>query len=39
LPLALLAVFAVTLTVMIPDNAQDFGGVKIEKANYSTYAS
>jgi hypothetical protein len=37
LPLALLAVFAVTLTVMTPANAQDFNGASIEKANYATY--
>jgi len=37
LPLALLAVFAVTLTVMTPANAQDFRGASIEKANYATY--
>jgi len=37
LPLALLAVFAVSLTVMTPANAQDFSGASIEKANYATY--
>ena len=37
LPLALLAVFAVTLTIMTPANAQDFSGASVEKANYETY--
>ncbi len=37
LPLALLAVFAVTLTVMTPANAQDFRGLSVEKASYATY--
>ncbi len=37
LPLALLAVFAVTLTVMTPASAQDFSGASVEKANYATY--
>jgi hypothetical protein len=37
LHLALLGVFAVTLTVMTPANAQDFSGASIEKANYATY--
>ena len=36
-PLALLAVFAVTLTVMTPANAQDFSGPSIEQASYATY--
>ena len=37
LPLALLAVFAVSLTVMTPANAQDFSGASVEKASYATY--
>jgi hypothetical protein len=37
LPLALLAVFAVTLTVITPANAQEFSGASIEKTNYATY--
>ena len=35
-PWALLAVFAVTLTVMTPANAQDFSGASIEKDGYGT---
>ena len=35
--LALLAVFAVTLTVMTPANAHDFNVASIEKTNYATY--
>ena len=34
---ALLAVFAVTLTIMTPANAKDFSGASVEKASYATY--
>ena len=37
LPLAILAVFAVTLTAIAPANAEDFSGATIEKASYATY--
>lgn len=37
LPLALLAAFAVTLTVVTPASAQDFTGASIQKASYATY--
>ena len=37
LPLVLLAVFAVSLTVMTPADAQDFSGSSLEKASYATY--
>jgi len=36
LPLALLAVFAVTLTVMTPANAQDFSGASIDKVSFAS---
>ena len=37
MPLALLAVFAITLTVMTPANAEDFSGATVEKTTYATY--